>query len=300
MGVADFCTFVLGSVNVDIRLGVERIVTSGETLLASNLGSGIGGKGANQASAIAALGNYVKLISAVGNDLDASHALNYLEERGVDISNIARIPGPTGRAYIQIKNSGENAIVVCPNAGTALNTQFVLNRLQSAKPNDVLVAQLETPIAVVQKAFDLAHAKEMYTILNPSPAQHLPEAILRNTDLIVVNEVEGAFYARSTPSLAGSQETLRRIAHLGPRSVVQTLGSRGAAYLDPQGNFGIADSVPVDVVDTTGAGDAFLGALVAPLQKGADLAEACSYANKVASYCVTQTGPLQKIPESLH
>lgn len=299
MGVGEFCTFVLGSVNVDIRLGVQRIVTSGETLLASDLGSGVGGKGANQASAIAALGNHVKLISAVGNDSDATHALHRLEERGVDISNIASIPGPTGRAYIQMKNSGENAIVVCPNAGTALNAEFVLNRLHSAEPNDVLVAQLETPIAVVQKAFDLAHARQMYTILNPSPAQHLPEAILRNTDLIVVNEVEGAFYARSTPALAGSQEMLNRIAQLGPRSVVQTLGSRGAAYLDAQGCFGVVDAVTVDVVDTTGAGDAFLGAIVAALQKGADFAEACSYANNVASYCVTQTGPLQQIPKNL-
>lgn len=291
--------FVLGSVNLDIRLGVQRIVAPGETVLTADLGDGIGGKGANQACAVAALGVPATLIGAVGTDQAGELALEYLHSRGVDIDNVARVPGATGRAYIQVQSTGQNAILVSPNANVALTCQTVQDQLERARKGDVLVAQLETPPDVVEQAFVRAHERGLTTVLNPSPAQHLTEVLLRHTDLLVVNELEGAFYSGSDPALAGDRKVLESIAALGPRSVVQTLGDRGAAFLDAEGSFGVSGPASAVVKDTTGAGDAFLGGLVVAMHRTGDFAQACAYANRVAAYCVTQDGPLQRVPAEL-
>ena len=296
--------FVLGSINIDVRLGVTEIVRPGHTVLTSALGRGVGGKGANQAVAVAACGVPVELIGAVGSDADGVWAIEYLQDCRVDTGAVAVVSGDTGQAIIQITPAGQNAILVQANANTQVSVARAVQTLAAAGPDDVLVAQLEVPVEVVTAAFRACRERGMRTVLNPSPAQTVDAALLHATDVLVVNEAEGAFYSGLPEAAAGSRGTLEALRALGVRAVVQTLGAAGVAYLDQDGAFATVAALPTSVVDTTGAGDAFLGGMVAAwvspddvgggaVATGVDLGEACAAGNAVAARCVAVEGPLR-------
>lgn len=290
--------FVLGSVNEDIQLDVDHVVLPAETLLVTERGRQTGGKGANQAVAAATLFPQVELIGAVGSDAAGKAALAYLDEQGVGTGNVTIAGAPTGTATIQITPAGQNAILVSPGANAHLNSSAVESALTGISDVDALVTQLEIPLESVRTGLIAARAAGALTVLNASPAQTLPRTVLELVDVLVVNELEGATLTGHEPSAAGSRTELESLSALGPRNVVQTLGADGAAYLDEKGEYGVLPADEVDVVDTTGAGDAFLGALVASLLssrpgEGDALRRACRTGVATASRCVGMTGPLR-------
>lgn len=239
---------VLGSINIDYTVVVDHRPAPGETVLASTLVTSIGGKGANQAVAAARAGVRPVMLAAIGPD--AGPLVEELQLHDIDLSHLQHSTSPTGIAFITVGPDGENSIVVAQGANALLDDVAVAQHLRELDP-DVLLAQLEVPVETVLAAARLARR----FVLNYSPALPVPSELLELADPLIVNETEAAQLSAT------------------PRSLVVTLGAAGARFVDADGE-GVIPSPVVDVVDTTGAGDAFAGALAAALVTGASLRDA--------------------------
>jgi ribokinase len=244
---------VLGSLNVDLVTHVERHPRPGETVLGQGLERLAGGKGANQAVAAAAAGAEVHMVGAVGDDDPGRAYLERLRGLGIDTSGVVVLPEePTGTALIVVDEAGENTIVVAPGANSRVGDD-ALAAVQAAGPGDVLLAQLEVPLDTVSRACALAARRGVRVVVNAAPYAALPPDVLALADPVVVNEHEARLLAETSGL---------------PSSLLVTFGAGG---VDWNGLRGKAVQVPEeDVVDTTGAGDAFCGALAAGLAAGLD------------------------------
>jgi len=237
---------VVGSVNNDLTLTVERIPTSGSTVLASSLVYAPGGKGANQAIAAARAGAQVQFVGAVGEDSAAAVLLTHLRANGVGTDAVSTVPGPSGTAVVVVDAAAENAIVVAPGANSRLTLDSDAAR-RLITESDVVLMQLEIPLATVLDAARLARQSGATVMLNasPIPAVVAPLAeIAQLVDVVVVNEDEAAHWQWRVPHL------------------VITRGSRGASYIGSERSFDVP-APAVDAVDTSGAGDVFAGVLAA-------------------------------------
>ncbi|MGQ0839506.1 ribokinase [Actinokineospora sp.] len=277
----DSAVVVVGSANADLVVALPRRPLGGETVLGSDVRVLPGGKGANTAVAAGRLGAAVSFVGAVGRDGYGDLLLDALRAAGVDTGRVRRVDRPTGIAYITVTPDGENSIVVSPGANQALTCADVV--LGTAR---VLVASLEVPVPVVEHAVALAAAAGVRPVVNLSPVADLSVATLAVLDPLVVNEHEAA-------ALGANDH--RALLDLGPRTAVVTLGARGAAVVTPGGVERI-DTPRVDPVDTTGAGDAFTGALAAGLAAGDDLLTAARRAVRVAAISVTRPGAQPSYP----
>ena len=255
---------VIGSVNHDITVRVRRFPRPGETLLGSDVRYGLGGKGANQAVAAASTGVSTALLATVGNDSAGRQLLAWLVARGVDVDRVAMAALPSGTAHILVDESGENQIVVVPGA----------NAITAGEAGDasVVVLQGEIPAEAIERA--IRTAGDALVVLNLAPFLQLSADVLARVDVLVVNESEAAaLLGRPTPkSLEEAVEALAELVKVSPAAVI-TLGARGAVWSEA----GSAARVPaeaVEVVDTTGAGDAFVGVLAATLATGRSLGDA--------------------------
>jgi ribokinase len=250
---------VVGSVNMDIVAGVESLPKPGETLLGRSLIRGPGGKGGNQAIAAARAGADVHLIGCVGDDLAGNEIETALRQAGIDTSHLRRVAAPTGTAMVTVDDRAENTIVVVPGANFEL--QRLSDRDKAAiKSCALVVSQLEIPMQTVVDAAETAKDADVPFFLNPSPVQALPESVIGAIDVLVVNEGEAA---------ALGQAVLNAVPH-----VVITLGASGAEYRGPGGVRARVPAPRVAAVDTTGAGDAFAGALASAWVKKIDPVEA--------------------------
>ncbi len=244
--------FVLGSLNVDLVTHVDRHPQPGETVLGNGLERLAGGKGANQAVAAAAAGAETLMVGAVGDDEAGAAYVERLRRLGVDVSSLATVPGPTGTALIVVDEAGENTIVVVPGANGEVG-RTALETVDSAGPGDVLLVQLEIPLATVADGCARAAQRGARVVLNVAPYADLPADVIALGDPVVANEHEAELLRESDAT---------------PRSLLVTLGAEGA---DWDGLRLPAAAVPADeVLDTTGAGDAFCGALAAALARGDD------------------------------
>jgi ribokinase len=275
---------VLGSANADLVVRVERRPGAGETVLGSDITVLPGGKGANTAVAAARLGGRVAFLGAIGPDSYGKLLLDSMRGAGVDVSRVRCDERGTGTAYITVTPDGENAIVVSPGANAELTAADV--ELGAAR---ILVASLEVPLPVVEHALAEAARRGVRTVLNLSPAARLSD--LSTVDVLVVNEHEAAWL------LDGSDDP-RRLLDIGPRSAVVTLGGKGAVVVTGDGTHEVT-APKVEVVDTTGAGDAFTGALAVGLATGADLVAAAQLAVRVASVSVTREGAQPSYPAGI-
>jgi len=264
---------VLGSLNVDLVTRVERHPRPGETVLGDGLEQLAGGKGANQAVAAAAAGATVAMVGCVGDDAGGAAYTARLSGRGIDVSRLRVCPGePSGHAIVTVADDGENSIVVVPGANDLLDEREV-TAVDTLGPGDVLLVQLEVPRAVVCTAVRRAAARGARVVLNTAPYAALPADVVALADPVVANEHEMAMLAE-----AGAE----------PRSLLVTFGANGAAW---DGATAPAHAVAAaDVVDTTGAGDAFCGALAASLAAGAERAEALEAALAAGAAAVRHAG----------
>ncbi|MGV9615302.1 ribokinase [Nocardia xishanensis] len=270
---------VLGSINMDLVTTTRRRPAPGETVLGSGFAMVPGGKGSNQAIAARRAGGTVAFLGAVGSDVFAGDLRRVLTESGVGTDRLRTLPGPSGIAAIVVDGTGENSIIVVGGANTAL-TELTADDLALIGASDVLLCQLEIPVPTVAAAASHARAKDTVVMINPSPAQHLPSEVWDDVDVAVVNSGEAA-------QLGGA---LHAVRHL-----VVTRGSAGATYRGPDGAELSVPGVSVDVVDTTGAGDAFTGALAAAWHRGprAALEWACA----AGALATTRLGASSAIPD---
>jgi len=290
---------VVGSVNADLVVTVARRPGAGETVLGSDLATFPGGKGANQAVAAARLGARVAFAGRVGTDSFARFLREGLDREGVDTRHLQAVPGPSGVALITVDPAGDNSIIVAPGANARLDAAGVAAALGGPGGPAVISAQLEVPVEAVAEAARLAAAAGARFILNLSPPRPVPPGLLAAADPLVVNEHEAAFLLAGgdplPPERRAPEQQARALLALGPASVVITLGAAGACAADASGGARVP-SPPVTVVDTTGAGDAFTGALAWRLSAGDSLAEAAAFAARVGAAAVTALGAQGSYP----
>jgi ribokinase len=293
--VAD--VFVVGSINQDFVLSVERRPVPGETVTDARLATHNGGKGANQAAAAALLGASVAFLGRVGDDGFGGPLVRALSDKGVDTSLVQEVPGSsTGAAFITVTPDGENAITVAPGANRRLITEDVDDASQSIGEARVLVAQMEVPPEVVVRAVEVAAESGTRALVNLAPPFELPRALLEVLDPLVLNEHEAAFLlGEMVEGIDGALSAAPRLLSLGPKSVVVTLGEEGAVFAG--GESAQHFTAPkVKVVDTTGAGDAFVGALAARLAADTPLKDAVAYAVRAGAAAVTEAGGQGALP----
>ncbi|MEU7022617.1 ribokinase [Streptomyces sp. NPDC046203] len=302
----DYDLLVVGSANADLVIGVERRPAAGETVLGSDLVVHPGGKGANQAVAAARLGARTALLARVGDDAHGRMLLDTQAKAGVDSTGVLVGGAPTGVALITVDPSGDNSIVVSPGANGRLTPEDVRGAAGLLRASRVVSTQLEIPLETVAEIVRNLPDGTRF-VLNPSPPVPLSAEILAACDPLIVNEHEARVLTGG--ELDGSPEDwAKALLALGPRSVVVTLGERGAlvatGVVGDGGEGGVeggvetarVPSVKVDAVDTTGAGDAFTAALGWKLGTGSSLAEAAAYAARVGAAAVTRPGAQESYP----
>lgn len=285
---------VVGSANADLVIGVDRRPAAGETVLGSDLITHPGGKGANQAIAAARLGARTAVLARVGDDAHGSLLSGSLREAGVDTTGLLTGGAPTGVALITVDPSGDNSIVVSPGANAQLSPEDVRAAGGLLAAARVVSLQLEIPLRTVAAVVSAVGTTHTRVVLNPSPPSPLPADVLAASDPLVVNEHEARFLLGDAAG-ESPEDWASSLLALGPRSVVVTLGAAGALVAAPDGAVRVP-SMRVRAVDTTGAGDAFTGALAWRLGVGDDLETAVRFAVRVGAAAVTKAGAQDSYP----
>lgn len=288
---------VVGSINVDEIAAVRRHPLPGETLLATSSAVAPGGKGANQAVAAARLGASVCMVGAVGDDERAKVAVSLLLEAGVDLSAVVHAHVSTGIARITVDAAGENTIIVIPGANAEVDAAFVTKHEELIASAAVVVLQGEIPAAGTARAAACATGR---VLVNLAPVIEIPAATLHAADPLVVNEHEARLLLSSLAGAsnqvsATDEDAARRLHAHGIRSVVLTRGEFGVVCVDDDGA-AVIPSPHVTAIDTSGAGDAFVGALAARLASGDDLRAAARFAVRVGAFAVQASGTQPSFP----
>ena len=288
---------VFGSLNMDLSIESDHMPVMGETIMGRCFITNPGGKGANQAVASAKLGAEVVMLGAVGEDAFGDQMIAALAEEGVQCDRIERVRDlATGVALIT-RVQGDNFIVLGSGANAAPSAESVRASLDEvARGGDVFLAQLECDFDATMEALRDAHDRGMYTVLNPAPARQLPEWVYSCLDMVVVNESECEILTGLYPEdEASAKAATEKLSSFGVGTVVVTLGERGSVVLS-RGK--LLSSVPpkVDAVDTTCAGDTYIGALVASYARGVTIESAIELATKASAMATTKIGAQQSIP----
>ncbi|MGL4947223.1 MAG: ribokinase [Cetobacterium sp.] len=287
---------VVGSINMDLVTICERAPRGGETLLGKKFMQIPGGKGANQAVAISKMDSFVTMLGMVGEEGMGDLLLNSMKKDGVDVSNIEYSDSSTGIAKIIVEENGQNRILVVPGANYSVDNDYIDRHLQTIKDCDIVVAQLEIPVETVK--YTLKKAKEFgkITILNPAPAQELDIEIIQNSDYIIPNETELEILSGMPVT---DDESIQKAAYAlldkGVKGLIVTLGSKGCMFI----NKDIKKHFPayrVKAIDTTAAGDSFIGGFVNGLAAGLSFEQAIDRGTRVAAISVTRIGAQTSIP----
>lgn len=288
---------VIGSSNTDMVVSTDHIPAPGETILSESFFMNPGGKGANQAVAIARLGGDVVFIGKIGDDIFGKKTLEVLEKEGIATQHIfVDRKYPSGVALITVDKSGENTIVVAPGSNARLFPEDLDSMPDIIASADIILMQLEIPVRTIQYVVDLATDKATRIILNPAPMTRLPGSLLQKIDIITPNETEASMLTgvkitgeRSAGVAAG------RIRDMGVEKVVITMGATGSLIYE-SGKSTIIPAYKVSAVDTTAAGDVFNGAMAVSMAEGGSLVDAVRFATKAAAISVTRRGAQNSAP----
>jgi ribokinase len=287
---------VVGSSNTDMIIKLDRIPKPGETRLGGEFMTAAGGKGANQAVAAAKAGGDVTLVARVGRDMFGERAIAGLKDHGINVDYVQYDKAPSGVALIFVGEDGENSIAVGSGANAKLSPADVRKARSAFATAAAVVVQLETPLETVQAAADLGHASDALVILNPAPAQPLPDKLLKKVSILTPNEHEaelltGIKVTNDTSSARAADALLRK----GVDTVIITLGSRGA-FVATSTTKQLVPGFKAKPVDTTAAGDTFNGALAVALAEGMRLIDAVRFANAAGAISVTRMGAQPSAP----
>jgi ribokinase len=280
---------VLGSMNMDLVASVDQAPTPGQTVTGHRFLQVPGGKGANQAIAASLAGADVTMLGSVGSDAYGDEILRLLATLGVGVDAVTRADEATGTAHVVVDSAGSNSIIVIPGANGTLTALEDRHRDLIAQ-SDALLLQLELPLSIVEQAAAYAHSLGVLVVLTPAPVRPLRESLFAQVDLLVPNEGESLELTGAATADAAAQ-----ILSARARSVVVTLGERGCLYLGPEGRIR-AEARRVRAVDTTAAGDTFVGALCARLIEGTPVARALDWASAAAALSVQRWGASSSMP----
>ncbi|MCB2339624.1 ribokinase [Clostridium estertheticum] len=292
---------ILGSINMDMVVSIDRMPLVGETIFSENFKLAHGGKGANQAVASRRLGAEVYMIGKIGQDSNGLQIVNALEKEGINVNSIFNDEvKPTGTAIITVDNKGDNSIIVVAGANMALNLEEIDKCKEVIASSDIIVAQFETPIEVTMEAFKFAKENGVITILNPAPAKKIPKELFAYTDIIVPNETEATTLTGvNVQDLESAKQAANSFLDNKVKYVIITLGHMGAAVISKQEAV-LIPAYKVNAIDSTAAGDSFIGAITTKLTKSnlniKTLVEAVKFANKVSAIVVQREGAQASIP----
>lgn len=291
---------VVGSMNYDTTIHVAKFPLPGETILAKSYSNSLGGKGANQAAALAKAGLDVSMLGVIGKDKEGQamlKELNYLKINTVYVHQSNE--QPTGRAQIVVEESGNNNIIVIPGANATFTNEFVEQRQEAIAGADAILAQLEIPLETVQHTFLQAKKQNKLTVLNPAPVSPLSKELLKNVDVLIPNEVEmEKLYGQSIETCESLEKACRFFADFGVKVIVVTLGKRGCYYYyEGKGNF--SASYAVKAIDTTAAGDSFIGGFLGNYLETNNIDQAVDFGQRVAAITVSKRGAIESIPNRL-
>ena len=292
---------VFGVFVADLCFFADKIPIKGETVLGKNHIVGPGGKGSNQAIAASRLGGNVNFITKIGEDQNAEMALKLYEEAGINTASIVQDPNQsTGVAGIMInEKTGDNAINIVPGAAGSLANKDIDNNIEFLKNSKIFLTQLETPYEVTSYALNKAKESGSVTIFNPAPASNINDSDFKCMDYFTPNETEASFYlGKKVESKIEIEEAAKTFLAKGVQNIVITLGPKGLYFANSSESYFInAFNLKDDVVDTTGAGDAFNGAFAYALSKNQNNKDAIEFANKVAGISTTRAGAANAMPK---
>ena len=290
---------VIGSINLDRTIRVKQMPKPGETMHTKEIFSAGGGKGANQAVAAKRSEAVTNFIGAIGNDEAGEMMRELLSEEGIELAGVQTLEKQaTGQAYIIVDDQGENSIMIHSGANNAFTPKQVQAHADLIKASDFVVAQFESTLESTIGAFTIAREAGVKTILNPAPAlENVPEELLKVTDMIIPNETETEILTGiKVTDEASLKAAADHLHQLGIEAVIITIGSKGAFY-DVQDRSGIVPAFKVNAVDTTAAGDTFIGAMSSVLKKDfSNLEQAIEYGNQASSLTVQRFGAQPSIP----
>lgn len=289
---------VLGSINLDTTLHINHIPLPGETLHVSEKSSAAGGKGANQAVAAQRSGGQVNFIGAVGTDDGGKFMLNTMKQEGINLDQVKTLAdADTGAATILLDEKGQNSILVDAGANAKVTPAQVKEAAETIKQSDYIIAQFETPIDSTIAAFKIAKENGVVTILNPAPAAEVSDELLSVTDIIAPNETESASITGIEVNNEDNMiKTAEYFKNKGVKMTLITLGERGVFYCDGDKS-GLVPAHTVRAVDTTGAGDTFIGAMSAILKPDlSNIDAAIDYGQEASSITVQRLGAMPSIP----
>jgi ribokinase len=294
---------IIGSINMDLVLSVPRMPLPGETLSGGRFQTISGGKGANQAVACARLSAdsvKVAMVACLGDDAFGSELRAALRRDGIDDSHVSTIEGEaSGVASILVDANGQNSIVLAAGANEALSPAHIDAARSLIEQARIVVLQLETPLATVQHAIKLAHELGKTVVLNPAPAQALPAALLAQVEYLIPNEIEAAMLAglnaASLDNDAAIEAAVAKLRAAGSANVLVTLGEKGVYAALSSGSVHFS-AQPTKAVDTTAAGDTFIGGFVAALAEGRSEADAIAFGQRAAALSVARIGAQTSIP----
>ena len=289
---------VVGSINMDMVSTTASLPSAGETVLGSRFELHPGGKGANQAVAIARLDYPVRMLGMVGSDLFGEQLLTHLRNVGVDVTGVNTVEGSSGTASITVVPGGENCIVVTPAANLALSPAYLDAHSAIIREASLVLTQLEIPMETVEHLAELCFQYNVPLILEPAPARDLSQKLLGRIRWCTPNETEAAFFLHSlTPgaSKCTPVDQAKSLLRMGPRGVILKMGSRGA-YLKSDVDDLQSEVIAVNAIDTTAAGDAFNGAFAVGIASAASVASSLRFAITAASISVTRHGAQPSMP----
>lgn len=287
---------VVGSINSDTTINVPSLPAAGETVLGRTVNHYFGGKGANQAVTIGRLKGNVTMLGKVGNDPEGKELINNLENNGVDISRIeVEENSLSGRAYICVNDAGENNIVVVPGANNKVDKDYIDKNIDLIKKSKICISQMEIPLETVEYLVDICYREGVKLILNPAPMQSIDKKVFSKVPILVPNKTELESIIGQTIETENIKLYEHDIKKIGSEIVITTLGKEGSFLVSEEENK-LFSSRKVKVVDTTGAGDSFVGALGYKLSNGASVNDAIEFATVVSGITVTKKGSQEAIP----
>ena len=289
---------VLGSLNMDVVAIAPRIPVPGETIIGTQYLTEPGGKGANQAYAIAKLGGQVSMIGRIGEDDFGRRMRDNLANVGCDIPGVKTVSGASGVAVIFVSETGQNSIIVVPGANAHFFPEDLEADLERIEHAEILLLQLEIPIATVHAAAEQAKSSGTRVILDPAPATSLPEGLCKSIDILTPNETEASILAGIPPASLNpesAEKIAKQLQALGPPVVIMKLGEQGCLLMEPTRST-LIPALSVAAVDTTAAGDIFNAALAVALSEDRELVEACRFAVNASALSVTRIGAQASVP----
>ncbi|MBB5335662.1 ribokinase [Pectinatus brassicae] len=289
---------IMGSLNLDTIIKINRMPVPGETLSTDYKANSPGGKGANQAVAAARAGSQTSFIGKIGKDQSGDYMLNCLKQENIDTAAVVYDDNVgTGAAEIFLYPDGQNSILVYGGSNQTLSVDEVDANAEKIAAADFLIAQFEIPQEAILAGFKIAKQNNVKTVLNPAPAQNINPEIIKLTDILIPNETESeTLTGIKITDIDSMSQTRKAFAKMGVDNIIVTVGSRGAYYATKNAD-GFQAANKVQAVDTTAAGDTFIGALTAKLDKSFNnLAEAISFAQKASAITVQRVGAQPSIP----